>query len=121
MTWSSNVVFLPFIQESSHMKFLSQKPFTSLALAATAALIVTSAYAAGWSTCVPACQGAQQSAYTASKAYYTTQQTNYCNGLADPAARSSCLAGVPAYAEQQAQVASTNVYNQCLQTCLASP
>lgn len=103
------------------MKIFSNKPLTSLALAATAAMIVTSAYAAGWQTCVPSCQSAQQQAYTASKSYYATQQTNYCNGLADPAARSSCLAGVPAYAEQQAQITSTNVYNQCLQTCLASP
>lgn len=103
------------------MQIFSSKPLASLALAATVAMIVTSAYAAGWQTCQPACQGAQQQAYTSSKAYYTTQQTNYCNSLSDPAARSSCLAGVPAYAEQQAQVTSTNVYNQCLQSCLASP
>jgi len=103
------------------MKVFFNKPFTSLALAATVATIMTSAYAASWYTCQPACQGAQQYAYNSSKSYYTTQQTNYCNGLADPAAKSACLAGVPAYAEQQAQVTSTNVYNQCMQSCLASP
>jgi len=103
------------------MKIFSRKPFTLFAIAATAATLMTSAYAAGWYTCDPACKGAQQYAYTSSKSYYATQQTNYCNSLTDPAAQSSCLAGVPAYAEQQAQVTSTNVYNQCMQSCLASP
>ena len=103
------------------MKMFSKKPLTSLALAATVAMIVTSAYAASWQTCVPACQGAQQYAYTSSKSYYTTQQTNYCNGLTDPAARSSCLAAVPAVAEQQAQTTATNVYNQCMSSCMATP
>lgn len=103
------------------MKMFSRVPFKSLALAGTVAMIVSTAYAANWSTCQPPCQQAAQNAYTTSKAYYTTQQTNYCNSLANPSAQSACLAAVPTYAEQQAQAASTSVYNQCMQSCLASP
>lgn len=103
------------------MKMLSRVPFKSLALAGTVAMIVSTAYAASWGTCQPPCQQASQYAYTASKASYTTQQTNYCNSLADPSAKSACLAAVPTFAEQQAQATSTSVYNQCLQSCKASP
>jgi hypothetical protein len=99
------------------MKIFSKKPFISLALAATAAMIMTSAYAAGWYTCDPTCKGYQQYTYTSSKSYYTTQQTNYCNGLADPAAKSACLAGVPAYADQQSQNVYTMASNACMRDC----
>jgi hypothetical protein len=49
------------------------------------------------------------------------QPSNYCNSLADPSAKSACLAAVPTFAEQQAQATPVSVFNQCLQSCQAAP
>ena len=103
------------------MKFFSPKPLLSVAAVLAAVTSVSVAHAGGWDVCNGPCSQAKQYAYTSSKSYYTTQQTNYCNGLTDPAARSSCLAAVPAVAEQQAQTTATNVYNQCMSSCMATP
>jgi hypothetical protein len=99
------------------MKMFSKLPFKSLAAFGTAALLVSSAFAAPWSSCDPICKNYAQGAYESAKASYASQQTNYCNSLPDPNARASCLASVPAASEQQAQGAYTYVYNSCMQSC----
>lgn len=98
------------------MKLFSKLSFKSFAAFGTAALIASSAYALSWADCQPTCQQNAQNAYNSSYTYYSTQQTNYCNSLTDPSAKSACLAGVPAYANQQA----TNVYNQAYNGCMNS-
>jgi hypothetical protein len=99
------------------MKFLRRIPFKFLALGGAVAMIVSTAYAATYQQCLPTCTQNAESAYTQSKAYYTQAQTNYCNSLTDPAARNACLAGVPAYAEQQAQNVKTQAFNSCMNGC----
>jgi hypothetical protein len=99
------------------MKFLPNIPFKSLALGGAVALIVSSAYAATWEQCLPTCTQNAENAYNQSKAYYTQAQTNYCNSLTDPAAKNACLAGVPSYAEQQAQNVKTQAFNSCMNGC----
>ncbi len=101
------------------MKISSSMSFKLLALAG--AMMVSTAFAASYDACDGACTRYAQDAYASAKSYYTTQQTNYCNGLADPNARSACLASVPASAEQQAQGVYTYVYNECTRSCRASP
>jgi hypothetical protein len=113
-------IFLSTFSGVKQMKIFSNKPFKSLAVMGTLAVIVSTAFAASYDVCQPACTGYAQTAYTQSKAYYATQQTNYCNSLPDPNARSACLASVPAYSEQQAQSVYTSVMNQCMQSCLHS-
>jgi hypothetical protein len=103
------------------MKIFSKLSFKSFAAFGAAALVVSSAFAASWSSCDGTCKNYAAIAYTNSKPYYATQQTNYCNTLTDPNAKSACLASVPAYSEQQAQATSTNVYNQCMQSCTQTP
>jgi hypothetical protein len=98
------------------MKIFSRLPLKSLATAGAVALIVSTAYAASYDQCLPTCTQNANNAYTQSKAYYTTAQTNYCNSLTDPA-KSACLAGVPAYAEQQAQNVKTQAFNSCMAGC----
>jgi hypothetical protein len=93
--------------------------FKLLALAGV--MMVSTAFAASYDVCNGPCTRYAQDAYASAKASYTTQQTNYCNGLADPNARSACLASVPASAEQQAQGVYTYVYNECMRSCRASP
>ena len=99
------------------MKFFSRMPLKSLATFGAVAMIVSTAYAATWEQCLPTCTQNANNAYNQSKAYYTTAQTNYCNSLADPAAKNACLAGVPAYAEQQAQSVKTQAFNSCMNGC----
>ena len=101
------------------MRISSSMSFKLLALAG--AMMVSTAFAASYDACDGACTRYAQDAYASAKSYYTTQQTNYCNGLADPNARSACLASVPASAEQQAQGVYTYVYNECTRSCRASP
>jgi hypothetical protein len=101
------------------MKISSSMSFKLIALAS--AMMVSTAFAASYEACNSACTQYAQNGYASAQSYYTTQQTNYCNGLADPNARSACLAGVPAYAEQQAQGVYTYVYNECMRSCRASP
>ena len=98
------------------MKMFSKLSFKSCAAFATVALLASSAYALSWNDCLPICQQNAINAYNGSYSYYTTQQTNYCNSLTDPSAKSTCLAGVQAYATQQA----TNVYNQAYNGCMNS-
>ena len=105
------------------MQFFPKISFKSLKTVGAAAILscvcVTSW--AGYAYCQGPCTTYAQQAYTSSKAYYTTQQTNYCNSLTDPSAKSACLANVPSYAEQQAQATYTSVYNQCMLNCNATP
>lgn len=99
------------------MKISAKLTFKFLAI--VGATVVSTAYAASWADCQSPCLQYKNDAYTNSKPYYAEQQTNYCNTLTDPSAKSACLAAVPAYAEQQAQATSTSVYNQCMQSCTA--
>jgi hypothetical protein len=99
------------------MKMLSRMPLKSLAACAAVAMIVSTAYAASYEQCLPTCTQNAENAYNQSKAYYTQAQTNYCNSLTDPAAKNACLAGVPAYAEQQAQNVKTQAFNSCMTGC----
>jgi hypothetical protein len=86
-------------------------------LALAGAMMVSTAFAASYDACDGACTRYAQDAYASAKSYYTTQQTNYCNSLTDPAAKSACLAGVPAYAEQQSQNVYTQAFNACMRDC----
>jgi hypothetical protein len=99
------------------MKMFSRMSLKSLAAFGAVAMIVSTAYAASWEQCLPTCTQNANNAYNQSKAYYTTAQTNYCNSLTDPAAKNACLAGVPAYAEQQAQNVKTQAFNSCMNGC----
>ena len=99
------------------MKIFSRKPLKSLAFAGALAMVVSTAYAVSWADCQPSCQQNAQNAYNMSYSYYTTQQTNYCNSLMDPSAKSACLAAVPAYANQQATNVSNQAYNSCMNGC----
>jgi hypothetical protein len=99
------------------MKIFSGKSFKSLAFAGALAMVVSSAYAISWAECQPGCQQAANNAYNQAYAGYTTQQTNYCNSLTDPSAKSACLAAVPAYANQQASNVYTQAYNSCMNSC----
>lgn len=92
-------------------------PLKSLAIAGAVAMIVSTAYAATYQQCYPSCQQNAQAVANQAKAAYTTQQTNYCNSLTDPAAKSACLAGVPAYADQQSQSVYTQAFNACMRDC----
>jgi len=102
------------------MKMSSKLSFKSFAAFGTAALIVSSAFAASWSTCDPICKNYAQGAYESAKASYAAQQTSYCNSLPNPNATASCLASVPSYSEYQAQSVYTSVYNSCMQSCTHS-
>ena len=99
------------------MNMFSRMPLKSLITGGALALVVSTAFAATWQQCLPTCTQNADNAYNQSKAYYTTAQTNYCNSLTDPAARNACLAGVPAYAEQQAQNVKTQAFNSCMNGC----
>jgi hypothetical protein len=99
------------------MKILPNMSFKALAAAGAVAMLVSTAYAATYQQCQPSCTQIAQNYYNSAKTSFTTQQTNYCNGLTDPSAKSACLAGVPAYAEQQAQNVYTQAYNACMQGC----
>jgi hypothetical protein len=99
------------------MKLFPKMSFKYLAAIGTAVMAVSAAYASSFADCQPICSNYAQQAYNASKPSYATQQTNYCNSLTDPSAKSACLAGVPAFAEQQAQATYNNVYNQCMSSC----
>jgi len=99
------------------MKIFSRMPFKSLATAGAVAMLVSTAYAATYQQCLPSCQQNAQAVANQAKISYTTQQTNYCNSLTDPAAKSACLAGVPAYAEQQSQNVYTQAFNACMRDC----
>jgi hypothetical protein len=99
------------------MKILSRLPFKSLAAACAVTLIGSTAYAVSYDQCLPSCTQNANNAYNQAYAYYTTSQTNYCNSLTDPAAKSACLAGVPAYADQQAQKVKTQAFNSCMSSC----
>ena len=105
------------------MQFFRKISLKSLKTVGAATLLscVCATSWAGYAYCQGPCTTYAQQAYTSSKAYYTTQQTNYCNSLTDPSAKSACLAGVPSYAEQQAQATYTSVYNQCMLNCNATP
>ena len=87
------------------MRISSSMSFKLLALAG--AMMVSTVFAASYDACDGACTRYAQDAYASAKSYYTTQQTNYCNGLADPNARSACLASVPAYEPRPATATSS--------------
>ena len=99
------------------MKIFSGKSFKSLAFLGALAMAVSSAYAVSWADCQPSCLQNKQNAYNMAYSGYTTQQTNYCNSLTDPAAKSACLAAVPAYADQQATNVANQAYNSCMNGC----
>ncbi len=99
------------------MKMFSRMPLKSLVTCGAVAMIVSTAYAATYQQCLPTCTQNAETAYNQSKAYYTQAQTNYCNSLTDPAAKDACLAGVPSYAEQQAQNVKTQAFNSCMTGC----
>ena len=99
------------------MNIFSGMPFKSLAAAGAVAMIVSTAYAATYQQCLPSCTQNAQAVANQAKISYTTQQTNYCNSLTDPAAKSTCLAGVPAYADQQSQNVYTQAFNACMRDC----
>ncbi len=99
------------------MRILSGMPLKSLVVGGVVAMVVSTAYAATFQQCLPSCTQNAQAVANQANAAHTTQQTNYCNGLADPAARSACLAGVPAYAEQQSQNVYTQAFNACMRDC----
>lgn len=99
------------------MKIFAKLSFKSLAALGTVAMVVTSAYAASYANCQPICQQNAQNAYNSAYAYYTTQQTNYCNSIGDYIARNYCLGTVQSYATQQAQNVYNQAYNGCMQSC----
>ena len=99
------------------MKIFSNLSLKSLALGGAAVLALSTAYAATYQQCQPSCMQNAQAVANQAKASFTTQQTNYCNTLTDPAAKSACLAGVPAYADQQSQIVYTQAYNACMRDC----
>jgi hypothetical protein len=99
------------------MQILPKLSFKSLALGAAVALVVSTAFAKTYQECQTSCTQIANNYANSARTYYTTQQTNYCNSLTDPAAKSACLAGVPAYADQQAQNVYTQSYNSCMAGC----
>jgi hypothetical protein len=74
------------------MKVLPKLSFKSLALGAAVALVVSTAFAKTCQECQTSCTQTANNYASSARTYYTTQQTNYCNTLTDPAAKSACLA-----------------------------